>query len=167
MTKICRGADILAKLPVHTAAYLAGLFDGEGCVTIGQAVGPKHTYWVLTVKIINTGIDFMRALYIETGSPGSFYIDRVRLRQEHRKVRATKPCAAWSMTRRTAAEFLLAIRPWVRLKRDCVETALYFWAICGGRPKQNLIGQGVLAYKLRQQNKTAGRARPLPGQVFQ
>ena len=127
MPRRCRGAAVLEALPSHTAAYLAGFVDGDGSIFLTRR--KRFNTWILFVQLGGVGIEFIRSLHAECGSPGCV---NVRIPKSAKR----KKCAIWTMTGLTAVTFLRAIRPWLRLKRDQAETALTFHSIMieGGRP---------------------------------
>lgn len=148
---------LLEAVPSHTAAYLAGIFDGEGCVYITVRA---RRYLELHVTIASTTMPFLRALHAEAGSPGT-----VSFRARN-GTRGKKPIGAWHMAGKTAAVFLAVVRPWVRMKRENITTALEFYALRypggGGRtmPFSHATAQMALATQLRVLNALTGRSKP-------
>lgn len=103
-----------AALPSDVLAYVAGFFDGEGCVNF--TTRGKYKSLLLRVMVRNTDravIDYLQSLFggrIETkmAYPG----------KPHWK---TSYC--WRIDGAKAVEFLLAIEPWVRIKREQIWVA--------------------------------------------
>lgn len=103
-----------------SAEYLAGFFDGEGCVSIGTTKG-SHGQVVggyLAVVLANSNVDLLRIIQEEHG--GSLH---------------QRSTGSWSlkMTTRTAVAFLKFIVPHLLVKE---EVALAGIAL-GTRPKED------------------------------
>ena len=118
-------------------------------------------YWELHVTIASTAVAFLKAVHAEAGSPGS-----VTFRPRSGAL-GKKPIGAWHMAGRTAAVFLETIRPWIRMKRDNVTTALQFYAVRsrgGGKHEMSflqVLHQTLLAQRLRKENAASGRSKPI------
>lgn len=156
--RVCRGAAVLEALPAHTAAYLAGLVDGDGSIYLSRR--KKLPTWILTVQLGGVGIEFVRSLHAECGSPGCV---NVRTPKSSKR----KKCAIWTMVGLTAVTFLKAVRPWLRLKREQAETAIAFHSISveGGRPGERRYTELQqhqrygLAAKMQKLNSVTGHAK--------
>lgn len=95
------------------AAYLAGLFDGEGSVSIVRS----GKTWGMHVSIGSSAEDgFLRVLYDECSCPGSFC--------QPTRTPDRRPRVVWAMAGRAAAWFLTSTLPWLRLKNHQAEIAL-------------------------------------------
>jgi len=98
----------------HECAYLAGYFDGEGCL-VPQANRTRTSWWV-TVKfgqVRREGPDFLRDIYGGT----------VRLVPAARKNK--QPQWVWEMGQKLGVrQFLLDVQPYVLEKREQVEAAI-------------------------------------------
>src|SRR5215475_13682646 len=96
------------------AAYLAGFFDGEGCINFTRA--GKQKTWVIRVAIRNTDLSVIK--YIQSIAGG---------RIETRTAYPGKPtwkashCLRWDWDH--AIAFLEAIEPWVRIKKEQILVA--------------------------------------------
>lgn len=92
-------------------AYLAGLFDGEGCVNFTQS-GQCKT-WVIRAMIRNTDLPVLE--YVRLIAGGSIHASRARGRW--------KPsyCLRWNGA--AAVEFLETIEPWARIKAEQILVA--------------------------------------------
>jgi len=105
-------------------AYVAGLFDGEGCVVIGKRVQarkrrPPYVQHILMVSVANTNrpaLDRLREMF------GGCIITE-KMKYAHHTQGYT-----WSITSLRAARFLRRIRRYVRIKADQVNLALRFQA---------------------------------------
>ena len=95
-----------------TYSYLAGLFDGDGCVFINNhrslPHGSKHE---LTVSIGNNNKDVMDWIICQ-------------LRYGH--VSKCRTAYNWKCTKKKAIDFLTAIYPFSIIKRKEIELALRF-----------------------------------------
>ncbi len=116
-------------------AYFAGIFDGEGTVTLAktQISSPKQrlTYQV-RVQVVSTDEWLCQALRFSFG--GSVMPHRVT-EGNH------KPAYRWLATRVVAKRFMLAIYPYTKLKRQRIELALKFLShkTAGGYKTQEYI----------------------------
>ena len=102
-------------------SYLAGFFDGEGCVSIyhskklwGAEVRPRHHIRAFVVNTDRQVPDRFRELF-----GGSLYID-LRKNPKH------KVAYRWNVNGGNAAKFLYVIQPYLRIKYDLAELALEF-----------------------------------------
>ena len=101
------------------AAYVAGLFDGEGSVSIASARAQHGTfpqYW-LFLNITNTDEGLIAYLRERFGG----FVTSARQRQAHHR-----PCWKWTLQSEKAVEFLRLIRPHVRIKGPQIDLALEF-----------------------------------------
>ena len=101
----------------ETLAYIAGLFDGEGCVNFTQA-GQQKT-WVIRVMIRNTNLpvlEFVRAIF------GG----RIETKKVFKDHPTWKPSYCWRLDWDSAIRFLNIIDPWVRIKREQILVS-QFW----------------------------------------
>ncbi len=103
-------------------AYFAGIFDGEGTVTLAktQISSPKQrlTYQV-RVQVVSTDEWLCQQLRFSFG--GTVMPHRVT-EGNH------KPAFRWLATRMVAKRFMLGILPFTHLKRQRIELALKFLA---------------------------------------
>ena len=110
-----------------TLAYYAGLFDGEGCVIIKHVkYAPRRQSEVakkwrsfqmeLSINLVNPLV--LIELHKQFG--GQFRRDKKI------KVHARRHMYYWRLSANEAVAFLLAIRPYVWMKKDQVEIALTF-----------------------------------------
>jgi hypothetical protein len=99
----------VAVLPITESAfdarYLAGLFDGEGCVTVSN--GPRRPGNII-VKLGLVYETIPHALQRDFG--GSITIQN---RKPGRKL-----LYSWNVTGKRAARFLTLVLPWLRIKRQ-------------------------------------------------
>lgn len=106
------------------AEYVAGFFDGEGCVNI--TTRGKGRQFVLRVMIANTDYDFLHKIQTAYGGTLS--------RRRHAIGKNWKPFCCLTWTSNAAADFLEQIRPKVLLKAAQVDLGLQFHAF-HTRPK--------------------------------
>jgi hypothetical protein len=105
-------------------AYIAGLFDGEGCVVIAKRVIARHRtparhQYILMVSLTNTNRPILDRLKEMFGG--------VIVTAKHKKSHWL-PCYTWSITARRGARFLRRIHRRVRIKSAQVDLALNFQA---------------------------------------
>ncbi len=116
-------------------AYFAGIFDGEGTVTLAktQISSPKQrlTYQV-RVQVVSTDEWLCQSLRFSFG--GTVISHRVT-EGNH------KPAWRWLGTRLVAKKFMLAILPYSKLKRQRMDLALKFLShkTAGGYKTQEYI----------------------------
>lgn len=106
-------------------AYLAGFFDGDGCVNIAvnssnkDAATPTH---YLQVILAQSDEPFLRE-WRDRLNIGSLHELQT---QPNAPIKRTKPCWAWRICGQEAERFLRMILPYVRRKAKEVEIALEF-----------------------------------------
>jgi hypothetical protein len=106
-----------------TREYMAGLFDGEGCVNISRCSritrGNKHTQIILRCFIVNTNQEILRFLKLKFGGSLSAPLSL-------NKERGWKPFCSWKLCYDKAAKFLEWILPSCFIKREQIILALDF-----------------------------------------
>ncbi len=125
-------------------AYVAGIFDGEGCVLIYKV--PRHNQkrggiqHRLKISIANTNTDLMSWLKENFG--GNIVVaDR---REQYRKF------YHWQLSGVSAAEFIKRLLPYLKIKQQQVKLAISFQETikspqeCG---EGKIIPQGLLALR--------------------
>src|SRR5712691_13184739 len=101
-------------------AYAAGVFDGEGCVNFSRV---RHGYSI-RVFIANTDRNLLEAFRTKFGGD----IGPLSLRRP-----GWKQGWQWRISWSRAIDFLDAISPWLRVKRQQAQVAFAWDAIRGGR----------------------------------
>lgn len=129
-------------------AYLAGLFDGEGCVRLGYARNIRASerktkqFWIQISNTDTAIIDYLKSTMGGTTVSMANGIGRKRL-------------FAWKLHHQNAVDFLEMIVPYLRIKREKALLILDNWEIVL-KPvreevdKQRLMG---LANQMRELNK--------------
>jgi|GEM_PF-2455692 len=102
--------------------YIAGLFDGEGCIIIG-AEKDTPSYF-LQVSVNNTNESLI--LWLKSLFGG--YINVI-----HSKSINHKDVHHWVLLREQAEKFLLLILPYLKIKKPQAELAISFQENKGGR----------------------------------
>ena len=97
-------------------AYVAGIWDGEGTVSIGRVASSQNYSHSLMVQISNTNEDLINLLLERIGGKA-----QRRERQEN-----WRTCYAWQIYADNAEAFLRAVQPYVVIKKEQVEVALKF-----------------------------------------
>jgi hypothetical protein len=109
-------------LPATTIAYAAGLFDGEGHVTIGVSVdkrrGRNRPVYRLYLAISNTDRQVLEWLRDSFGCG-------VVARREANPTTG-KVCCRWQLANRNATRLLVAMLPYLRIKRPQAELMIEF-----------------------------------------
>jgi hypothetical protein len=110
---------IMPSLSETEKAYIAGLFDGEGCVHIAvnkprpKGINPYHQ---LMVCVANTNQEIIKYLF---DSFGGRVADNVRKENQ-------QPCQTWWIYAKEANAFLKLIFPYLRIKKLQAEIAIKF-----------------------------------------
>jgi len=110
-----------AEITETLLSYLAGFFDGEGC--IGVTRGHGTSYYLLTVSVTNTKREVLEIYrHVFGGS-----IVKTKREVGH------KDCYVWKVQSRKAELFLIAMHGRLMLKREQLETALQFRELFKGK----------------------------------
>ncbi len=100
-------------------AYYAGLFDGEGCITLHptQISSPnqRHTYF-LSVHLTSVNEWVVQQLQFDFGGNIITYEGGGKRNTAYR----------WVITRNKAGDFLTSVLPYLRLKKQRAEIGLQF-----------------------------------------
>lgn len=101
-------------LQVEKDAFLAGLFDADGCVSIYQSFNKKsnRTFTVHTCEISMTNEEVINWIKNTVGFGNVFY------REAHKDWMGTKPQWRWKVSHRKALEFAKTILPYSIIKKD-------------------------------------------------
>jgi len=105
--------------------YLAGLFDGEGCITIGkhQLRGyRKKPEFSLTLSISNTHKEVLE--WVKENFKGQVYKKSLTLSKKEKLRR--KQVYWWRASNPDIREILMKIVPYVKIKKEQVKVALEF-----------------------------------------
>lgn len=110
-----RGQHMALELP-----YVAGLFDGEGYITINKYHHPKGTHirYQLFVGIGMTDKPVIEAIAEQFG--GMFTSYKSPKKPTHRRV------FEWRVSSKSAVPFLKAVLPWLIVKKDRANLVLKF-----------------------------------------
>lgn len=98
-------------------AYIAGIFDGEGCICLRRA---KKKGVALDISVVNTNEWLMQWLKFALG--GNFY----PVQKEGRRNKNWKPCWRWTISSNRALDCLKLLYPYLRLKKPQAELAIKF-----------------------------------------
>ena len=128
----------LNRLNETESAYIAGIIDGEGNVSIFWT-----NSWCISVRVSNTDRRLMDWLvktvgygYIQTKRPGA---------GNH------KPCLAWDVKNGQAIDLLAQVRPWLVLKHRQSEIAEAFWHLRAAEKTAVHAATGRLKWKMPRQ----------------
>jgi len=109
----------------HDLAYIAGLLDGEGNIAIHcgkhrrkYGIAMNHA---LVVRVSSTDLALLEWLKGVAGGR----ISRTRNKGERR------PCYNWAMSGWPANRFLLAVSPYLRMKKAAAQLALEYMRTAG------------------------------------
>ena len=102
---VCSECAVLKDLTVTEAAYLAGLIDGEGCITI---VREKSNHYRCVIQIVLTS-SILIDLCNEYG--GNWCLGKSRNLN-------WKPCYRWFWTLDLQVKYLPLILPYLKIKKE-------------------------------------------------
>lgn len=126
------------KLELHLA-YFAGIFDGEGWVSItrtrpyGRHVTPRYS---LYIGVANTYLPVLEAMKLLFG--GSL----------GKTAKVNLQCYAWRLTSHNAVRFLEALLPYLRIKRMQAEIGIeYMSVVSDGRGRFTRLTDEELAVR--------------------
>lgn len=100
--------------------YAAGLFDGEGGITIAKQAGSTYR---LDVRITSTDKAVLRWFKARFGG----WVCR---QTPNKRVKRCRPCWYWAASSRVASAFLAKVYPYLRVKRRQAKLALAFQKQC-------------------------------------
>ena len=105
--------DKVSQLALSTEemAYIAGLFDGEGTVTISSYAAARYggrRRRILMVLLSST--DRSIVCYLRDSFGGSIFTTNAH--DNHKEIHR------WTLSSRMAADFLYGILPYIRIKRE-------------------------------------------------
>lgn len=108
-----------------THAYLAGMFDGEGYISLHAYKRPAGSiHYAKLIGVVNTDLSVLR--FFE-----HIYGGTIR----GPKLQNKKPCYEWNLRDKAQSEkFLLAILPYIQVKRDKAKILLEFLRVSGENP---------------------------------
>jgi hypothetical protein len=131
-------------------AYAAGLFDGEGSISIHPYMSRGHGYFKLVVTVANTNAAIVE--WLSTMFHGVTSVQK-------RKDETHKIVYRWSMADRAAGRFLRLIYPYLKIKRLRAELGISFRETFRGI----CVGGDVVKYreKLYEQMRIANKRGPV------
>lgn len=104
-------------------AYIAGLFDGEGSITIQKRTNKnKNSYHWLRIQIANTNYDLI--VWLQKMIGGHIV--------SHQGKSPRKLCYIWLLVSNPAKEFLKLIYPYLIIKKSKTEIAIEYQNEVGG-----------------------------------
>jgi len=142
-------------------AYLAGIFDGEGCIVIHKrktGKGILHPGYHIEVNLANTNEWIVRQFQFSFG--GNIYLRKKQTCQ-------SRTIWAWQVSARKALDFLAVIKAYLKLKRAQAEIAITFQSSKtrgGSRPLSEKELAVAEASKILISNLNKGKKAPKNGQ---
>lgn len=119
-------------------AYVAAMMDGEGSFTISKSRGKSKTtgnpYWMFDCKVMvsNTSLPLMKWLVDHFGGSYTMSVKHISKKAKENGQKSIKPCYRWTVDSYKAQElFLLAILPYIVIKREQAKTALEYVRMIG------------------------------------
>jgi hypothetical protein len=136
-------------------AYVAGIFDGEGCVNFARL---RRGLFV-RVMVVNTNLELLKDLQAQFGGDIS--------KLKHKP--GWKQGFSWRLCWSSAINFLNVIQPWLRVKHRQAETAFAWDAVRLGKGhatalkrEEYLDSCSLLFDQLRWLNKKGSHRDPEP-----
>ena len=139
----------LTRLRKTELAYVAGIIDGEGCISLNK--NRQTGYMALHLSVANT--DELLADYLHSLFGGHRYVNRRSKRgPKHKNV------WYWSLYAENAVTILKLILPYLKLKRPQVELAIEFqkrrpFGRCSGIKKAKSVLDEAQHILMSQYNK--------------
>lgn len=99
--------------------YIAGIIDGEGCITIDKSSSHWTGRNIYSVRVVVSMTDKQVPLFLHQKFGGAFY-------EYQRKNTNCKVTHIWKLTNSKTTNFLRLIQPYLLIKRPQVEVALRF-----------------------------------------
>ena len=137
-------------------AYIAGLFDGEGSLTIFSFLRNGRKFHTLSISIANQDkqvISWVRDLF------GGSVHDCMSAAS---KKGTGNPCWMWTTGSQVAKRFLLAVGPYTKIKKARVELAIQFQNTKSRGRRSQLIPASLIEKRdwyqseIRRLNRTVG-----------
>lgn len=123
--------------------YVAGLFDGEGCVRIAKNKTRRNACYQLYVSINMSDPRAIKKVLETFG--GKLYTSRKASKPTHRIL------FSWVACSQKAADFLRQIRPFVTVKADEIDVALEFQSHIDSMGRQwrrnKILCSDIIAYR--------------------
>jgi hypothetical protein len=145
------------------AAWAAGFFDGEGCVSItigGNRFGVSHYLQVVVAQVDPRPLELLASRF------GGSITPRNRASQRPNE----QPAQQWRLYGRSARPFLEAVAPYLIVKGEPVRIGLKFLALGthpgrrGAGPSELVVREELrLALRLANNQPTKGRKRKADG----
>lgn len=126
-------------------AYAAGLFDGEGCVHIGQVSVPTGRRHREQVQIANT--DPRPLLWLKDRFGGWI--------RSAQSASNWKPAFFWVASGKDGERFLRLIQPYTIIKADQIAVALAFRETMGSRSVTIFEDREAMSQELRRMKRVA------------
>ena len=139
------------RIDEQLLAYLAGFFDGEGC--IGVSRGRGTSYFLLEVSVSNTKREVLD-LY---SSVAGGRIIKTKRGPRHKDV------YVWRVQSKKAEAFLIAMHGRLRLKREQLELALEFRELFKGN---HILPRGNADASLQQHSEKRSNVISLRESVY-
>ena len=142
-------------------AYIAGLFDGEGCISIAKCA-PRYEgcspYYRLVVALVNTNEQAPRLLQSHFGGRVYLYGDNKSPRQGG----TARPCWHWRAGGPECVEFLRVVSPYLKLKANEARLALKF-AEARASNKSRFHGEGLSSAEIAAMQEDYLRSSSMKG----
>jgi intein/homing endonuclease len=105
------------ELPETMKSYLAGFFDGEGCISVSKFQGKNNRTPVYQLQVVIAQKVDVLAELCEIAGVGTVHIKRDKSGVDYLQ---------WRMSPREGVEFLKAVLPYLRVKKEEAILAIEF-----------------------------------------
>jgi hypothetical protein len=133
--------------------YLAGLWDGEGSVTVSSQKRTRGWYWQVRLNITNTSARLIRSVHEEFG--GRIWMGKLR-------ADACKPQYQWVVFNSKECLYILQnILPYLRYKDDEAKLAIEYFE--GMSVDKGFSGKRLPAEEIERRNRIVSSIRRVDG----
>lgn len=101
-------------------AYVAGLVDGDGSISLTEYESPKQVHFFFSLKVVSTQRGQINWLIQQFGGQLHKYTDKREI---------NRPCYTWKVIGQHAKEILLNIRPYMVLKQEAADKAIEYLSL--------------------------------------
>ena len=153
----------MMKIEKETKYYLAGLFDGEGCIGIHRVFSDKYGHTFALRAVVAMTVDIGIKIFQK------YYGGTISIREKHKENDKWSDVYYWEVRSQQAENFIRSIYPLLKVKKRQAKLALEYRKLYksylnlgkirnfDGTLTQNIIDQREHFYlKMRELNKRGG-----------
>ena len=123
----------MSQDPQLSLPYIAGIFDGEGCIDITKDLRHGSGGWLLRAKITNSSLKVLKEIQKQFGGR----LHQIHGENYHSAGGSVSRVAVWDLTWRgsQATSLLWMLWPFIRIKEAQLSVALAFSRFNSGRDR--------------------------------